>query len=60
MFRSLLKVGPLIALAALFLYHYTTKLWNDPYPKLYQVEFKVVSGLNKKSMRPSLMTRRAP
>lgn len=49
MFRSLLKVGPLIALAAFSLYHYTTKLWNDPYPKLYQVEFKVVSGLNKKS-----------
>lgn len=49
MIKSFLKIAPLMGLALFSLYHYTTKLWNDPYPKLYQVEFKVVSGLNKKS-----------
>lgn len=49
MIKSFLKLAPLMGLALFSLYHYTTKLWNDPYPKLYKVEFKVVSGLNRKS-----------
>jgi hypothetical protein len=47
--KSLLKILPLLALAIYTLFFYTTKLTNDPYTRFYKVQFRVVSGLNKKS-----------
>lgn len=47
--KDILKLLPIVGLALYSLFHWTVKLQKDPYKRFYQVEFRVVQGLTKKS-----------